>query len=144
MADTGVDSLPPAQYLIMETLAARARLGEAYWTFPRRFTRDLEALSKQGLLWFKPGIAPKTYMAFLADAGRAAVLSETYEVPAAKKLEDLLGCVSLYIPWQFVTKQLTTEQKELFADAVDAWSARLNDGDPSWVNPAPRWWRDDA
>lgn len=53
--------------------------------------------------------------------------------------QDLLGCVWLYIKWQYVTKQLTTEQKELFADAVDAWSLRLNDGGES--TKVERWWR---
>lgn len=79
--EVSTDALPPVQYLIMEVLAARARLGEAYWTFPKRFTRDLEALSKLGLLWFKSGVAPKTYMAFLTDAGWAAAMSERYTSP---------------------------------------------------------------
>ena len=63
--------------------------------------------------------------------------------PSSQDYEDLLGAISLYIPWRFVTRQLTTPQKELLADAVDAWSARLNAGDPAWVHPADRWWRDD-
>ena len=57
--------------------------------------------------------------------------------------EGLLGSIWLYIPWYDVTKQLTTPQKELFADAVDGFSRRLNDGDPeSAGGPADRWWRD--
>jgi hypothetical protein len=63
-------------------------------------------------------------------------------VSERQQYEDLLGNISLYIPWQWVTRQLTTGQKDLFADAVDAWSARLNPGDPDWVGPADRWWRD--
>lgn len=59
--------------------------------------------------------------------------------------EDLLGAIWLYVNWRYVTKQLTTGQKELFADAVDARSRRQADqegpeyGDPS---KAERWWRD--
>lgn len=64
-------------------------------------------------------------------------------VTQRERYEDLLGSIWLYIPWQFVTKQLTTEQKELFADSVDACSARLNAEDPDLAaGPAERWWRD--
>jgi len=56
--------------------------------------------------------------------------------------EDLLGSIWLYIGWRHVTKQLTTEQKELFAAAVEASELRLNGvGEPFDVD---RWWRDDA
>ncbi len=58
--------------------------------------------------------------------------------------EDLLGCISLYVSWRFVTKQLTTKQKELFADAHDAWQVRLHADDPDVgeLTPADRWWRE--
>jgi len=51
--------------------------------------------------------------------------------------EDLLGAVSLHVDWRFVTKQLTTEQKNLWADAHDAWSSRMDPDEPS---KADRWW----
>lgn len=72
----------------------------------------------------------KTAGDFLVDTQREA-------------FEDLLGCISLYVSWPFVTKQLTTEQKELFADAHDAWQARLHADDPDVgeLAPADRWWR---
>jgi hypothetical protein len=44
-----------------------------------------------------------------------------------------------------VTKQLTTEQRELFADAVDADGLRVAEREgPEWGEPtsADRWWRD--
>jgi uncharacterized protein YeaC (DUF1315 family) len=72
-------------------------------------------------------------------ADREATLEEQRE-----QYENLLGSIWLNIPWHHVTKELTTEQKELFADAVDAWSARLNEDDPHWTAPVTRWWRDDA
>jgi len=60
-----------------------------------------------------------------------------------RQYEDLLGSIWLYIPWRFITRQLTTEQKELFADVVEAWSARLNENDPDEEPTSPeRWWRD--
>jgi len=57
--------------------------------------------------------------------------------------EDLLASIWLYIPWQYVTKQLTTPQKEMFADAIDASHAR-SDAQESEPEPHPveRWWRD--
>lgn len=49
---------------------------------------------------------------------------------------ELLGCIRLYVNWRYVTKQLTTEQKELWADAVDAF------GDPECPGPGvDRWWQ---
>lgn len=59
----------------------------------------------------------------------------------AAELRDLLGSIWLYVSWPYVTKQLTTKQKELWADAVDAWNAALEGGET--VRPvAERWWRD--
>jgi hypothetical protein len=49
---------------------------------------------------------------------------------------DILGAIYLYIDWRYITKQLTTPQKELWADAVDACSY---DG----ATPVERWWRED-
>ena len=48
---------------------------------------------------------------------------------------DLLGSLELHIRWRHVTRQLTTEQKRLFADAVDLDSRR--GGEPP---VAERWW----
>ena len=48
---------------------------------------------------------------------------------------ELLGVLWLYVDWRYVTRQLTTEQKNLWADAVDAF------GDPDDAGPkAERWW----
>lgn len=63
--------------------------------------------------------------------------------PRLQEYEDLLGSIWLYIKWRYVTQQLTTIQKELFADAVDAHSRRLNeDNYEDWKPVAERWWRD--
>lgn len=143
MAD--IDTLPPTQYLIMEVLAARYRLGEHMWTFPDRLRPALNALQERGLIWWRSAPTPHDVQAYLTDEGRAAATSAAYQVPADRQYTDLLGSISLYIPWEYVTKQLTTPQKELFADAVDAWSARLNDGEPEELrveSGARRWWRE--
>lgn len=58
-----------------------------------------------------------------------------------RDLEDLLATIELHIG-QHVVKQLTTEQKALFADSVDASNARLAEADPAYGEPArvERWW----
>lgn len=62
-----------------------------------------------------------------------------------KPYQDLLGDIWLYIDWRFVTRQLTTPQKELFADAVDRDVMRSQAEDGEEPHPvAERWWRDDA
>lgn len=60
-------------------------------------------------------------------------------------LRDLLGSIWLYTNWRAVTKQLTAEQRELWAFTIDAVVG------PGMVSPdesprpvADRWWRDDA
>ena len=58
-------------------------------------------------------------------------------------LEDILGQTYLYIGWRYLSKQMTTVEKERWADAIDAWSARLNDASDDVGLLAPRWWRDD-
>lgn len=54
----------------------------------------------------------------------------------------LLAAIYLYVSWQSITKKLTTEQKNMWADAVDAvhrWYAFI-DGEP--YDPIPRWWEE--
>ena len=61
----------------------------------------------------------------------------------AEPYEDLLSSLWLYVQWRWITKQLTTEQKDLFADAIDAHHVRMNADDPHWeMPPVERWWRD--
>jgi hypothetical protein len=72
--------LPPTEYLIMETLAARHRLGEPFWTFPLRLRTPLNALQGKGLIWTRSAPTPDL-QAHLTDEGRACCLSGTYEPP---------------------------------------------------------------
>lgn len=60
--------------------------------------------------------------------------------PGRAALVDVCGVVWMYVNWHHVTKQMTTEQREAFADAVDEWSTTSNDGRST---PADRWWRRD-
>jgi len=54
--------------------------------------------------------------------------------------EDLLAAIWLYVKWRYVTKQLTTEQKNLWADAIEKVSERNHPGEGA---DADRWWQDD-
>lgn len=89
MAAFDVDSLPPVEYLVMDVLAARARLGETYWTFPSRLRPAMRSLADRGLLWWKSGNVPHTIQAFLTEEGRSAVLYEGYTDPVAAERQRL-------------------------------------------------------
>jgi len=78
------DELPPTQYLILEVLAARARTSETLWTFPARLRSHIEQLADIGLIGWKAGVAPRTVMAWLTDAGKAATMSPPYVSPDAE------------------------------------------------------------
>lgn len=80
-APVDVDALPPTQYLVMEVLAARYRLGEQVWPFPQRLVTALGALRKLGLIDVKSGVVRGTVVVNLTDLGRAAVLADDYVVP---------------------------------------------------------------
>lgn len=61
-------------------------------------------------------------------------------------LEDLLCSIYLYIGWPSVTRQLTTEQRELWADLIDRERERQDESDgyldtDMAYAPVDRWWR---
>lgn len=58
--------------------------------------------------------------------------------------EKLLALIHLYIDWRYVTRNLTTEEREFMADAIDAEQERLALVEGWDFNPVGRWWRDDA
>jgi hypothetical protein len=80
-------ALPPTQYLIIDVLAARARVGERMWTFPRQLGRALRALEDAGWLDYKSGVVQDTYQAWLTDEGRAAALYDGYTAPSVRWAE---------------------------------------------------------
>lgn len=79
-----VDGLPPTQYLLLDTLAARYRTGEHMWTLPTMpgIVRAAHQLGRVGLVGVKSGITPKTILVWLTDAGRSAVLMDGWVNPA--------------------------------------------------------------
>lgn len=51
-------------------------------------------------------------------------------------LLGLLASIWLYVDWRYVTRQLTTQQKELWADAIESTA------DPEVELTVDRWWRE--
>jgi hypothetical protein len=78
-----VDALPPTQYLVMEVLAARHRLGEPFWTFPSRLAPAIGALEEAGLVWSDSAPTPRHVRVWLTDTGRAAATDTGYRSPLA-------------------------------------------------------------
>jgi hypothetical protein len=70
--------------------------------------------------------------------GWATKIHAVYVRQQRDKARDLLGAIWLHVPWRSVTRHLTTEQRELWADAVEVF------GDPGSTIAVDRWWRDDA
>lgn len=84
MSDVDVDTLPPTQYLVLDVLAARHRLGEPWWTFPSRLRPAVTALEQAGLVFGMHGIVGGTIRAGLTGAGRDTVLDPDYVPPVAQ------------------------------------------------------------
>ena len=80
----------------------------------------------------------------------AEILARYAEMNERERYEDLLASIALYIDWRYVTRQLTTEQKDLFADAIGRHAFRIHgpggeDPDPEMSGSpsyASRWWKD--
>lgn len=136
------DELPPTEQLCLETLAARFRLGEDIWTFKSNVTKALESLEDKGYVFVVHGVIPKSIRARLTPEGVRVMLDESYTPRLVQYYQDLLGSIWLYINWNYVTRQLTTPEKEMFADAVEAWSARLNQDNGEKPTTVERWWRE--
>lgn len=143
------DTLPPTQYLILEVLAARHRTGERLWTFPAKLRHHLNVLADRGLIGWKSGITYGTVRAWFTDAGRAAALLATYKTPAdraADAVDAAMHSVWLHGDWRYLTKKMTTEEREAAADAVQRYHLELNAYDGT-EEPLPlsdedlRWWR---
>ena len=73
-----IDAMPVTQYLIMDTLAARWRLGEEFWTFPRKVMPMLRKLSDEGWVHWQGGVNQGTVVASLTHRGMKATLTPSY------------------------------------------------------------------
>lgn len=74
-------NLPPTQHLLLDLLAARARLGEAVWTVPNTCQKAIDALADRGLVADKSAPVEGARLVWLTDAGRAEALSDDYVPP---------------------------------------------------------------
>jgi hypothetical protein len=83
--ETTAGHLPPMQYLMMEVLAARYRLGEIFWTFPRSYTTTARALQIRRLVTFEAGVVPDTIRVRITKGGLGMFLEDTYATPKRKK-----------------------------------------------------------
>ncbi len=71
-----------------------------------------------------------------------ATLSQAEALVA--RMLDTIGYMAIHIQDRWMVAKLTTEQKELWADACDAWGRRLYADDPeelAKLTPYDRWWR---
>lgn len=80
----------------------------------------------------------KVRQALQTPDGWATKMHALYVRQQRDKARDLLGAIWLYVPWRSITRHLTTEQRELWADAVEVA------GDPGSTIAADRWWRDEV
>lgn len=79
------DDITPTEYLVMEVLAARHRIGEYHWTFPPFLLSALRKLEKRNLIGFQSGVIEKTFVAWMSDLGKRTWLSTSYSAPPATK-----------------------------------------------------------
>jgi len=89
-----VDALPPTQFLVLEVLGARHRLGENLWPFRSTLVPALRALEQLGLVWTMHGSVENTVRAGLTETGRDAVLSCEYVPPAFRPPSAGAGSVT--------------------------------------------------
>lgn len=83
--ETTAGILPPTQYLMMEVCAARHRLGEPYWTFPRSMTNIARSLQIRRLVRYDAGVMQDTIRVWITTAGVRMFLSDAYAPPTKGK-----------------------------------------------------------
>lgn len=72
-------TLPPTQYLMMEVLAARLRLGEPHWGFPQAMRSAVSGLVDLGYVDVVKDSDPAgAIRVALTDEGRSVWLSDSY------------------------------------------------------------------
>ena len=79
--------LTPSEDLVMETLAARRRLGNQVWTLEKRHSRTLKLLEEKGLVNFISGVDEKSVRASLTALGEEHYLDGQWKDPAISALE---------------------------------------------------------
>lgn len=66
-----LDGLTPTEWLVLDLLVARRRLGANVWSFPSELRPTLRRLESSGFIGFKHGVVAGTLLAWLIDGGPA-------------------------------------------------------------------------
>lgn len=66
------DDITTTEYLMMEVLVARFRLGEVFWIFPKSMRSIARKLDARGFVFWSYGIAPNSIRVSLCNAGLEA------------------------------------------------------------------------
>lgn len=75
------DNITPTEYLVMEVLVARWRLGEISWPFPNFVLPALRRLQDRGMIDYQSNVVEKTQRAWMTQAGMDLVLHPDYIPP---------------------------------------------------------------
>jgi len=76
-----LDGLTPTEYLVLDVMVGRYRLGDDGWTFPTTVRPALERLSQRDFLNYKSGVVQGTLLAWLsADGAKFLKLDEPYVI----------------------------------------------------------------
>jgi predicted DNA-binding transcriptional regulator AlpA len=83
------DDLSPTQYLVMEVLVARIRLGEVLWTFPSTLKPTLRQLEEMNLVVLMHGVVEHTVRAYMTAEAQEHWVDEVDYVPPILKTPRL-------------------------------------------------------
>lgn len=78
--------LTPMEYLVLDVMVARYRLGDDSWTFPSTFRPVLQRLNERGYLDHKSGVVYQTRLAWLTVEGAEFMkLDQPYMLNGAQR-----------------------------------------------------------
>lgn len=100
--------------------------------------RELERLQASRFAWAREADRQEQRADFVDELMTGTIKVMEREQAEANLATETLGAIWSYVDWRYVTGKLTTEQRELWADAVDAFGGGPENG------KAERWWREDA
>jgi hypothetical protein len=64
-----LDGLTPTEYLVLDVMVARYRLGDDGWTFPTQIGPALARLATRGYVDYKSGVVQNTLQVWFTDKG---------------------------------------------------------------------------
>jgi hypothetical protein len=131
-----------------EIQAARASAARAHASAAAK-TAALHHLEDVWRHWYVDAQAGTSERDFIFGIGAdiQSVIEEAAEGGKPGVEDSAWGTVWLHGKWRYLTSQMTTEERELVADAVARWSAALNADDSDLEEGEPdglRWWKEAA